>query len=193
MWNLGRYQIPLSVIQTALRSVEEPQDQVKATSSRVAGRLDLPLDQKQFVIESRMNESISLDSSRGHTFCINPPAWELRVSLFSKCPFSLAMTALAQAPGQACTDRALHAPHSALIGFANRLQYQHRSCPLLAPHTRTGREPHELLGVVVSFNQNFPANLQALNYNSLQATFKCCILQSDSAAEPPFSFGIAPG
>lgn len=57
-------------------------------------------------------ESISLDSSRGHTFCIDPPAWELRVSLFSKCPFSLAKTAPAPAPGQACTVRAFHALHS---------------------------------------------------------------------------------
>lgn len=114
----------------------------------VSGRLDLPLDWKQFMLGPRMKASLSIPLE-ATLFCIDPPAWELRVSLFSKCPFSLAKTALAPTPSQACTARALHAPHSALLGFATRLQYQHRSCPLLAPHTRTGREPRALLGVVV--------------------------------------------
>lgn len=58
-------------------------------------------------------------------FCIDPPAWELRVSLFSKCPFSLAKTALAPTPGEACTARA---PRSTLCTL--RFRYP---APISAP------------------------------------------------------------
>lgn len=83
-------------------------------------------------------------------FLYGPTCMGASCLIVDKCPFSLARTALVRASGQACTVRALPAPHSALLGFANRLQHQHRSCPLLAPHTRTAGEPRALLGTVVS-------------------------------------------
>jgi hypothetical protein len=86
--------------------------------------------------------------------------------------------------------------HTALSGFASRLQHQHRSCPFPALHRRTGREPRALLGVVVS---SCKASLQTLELRTTTPGEPASpptgwLLQWPLAAEPPFcSFPSAPG
>lgn len=84
---------------------------------------------------------------------------------------SPARTALAGLPGRVCgRPRAPRAPHSALQGALTRSQHQHRSCPLPAPHTRTGRELPRAPGSCSPGLPVFLPHRRAENYISQQAS-----------------------
>lgn len=95
---------------------------------------------------------------------------------WQKCSFSLPRTTLARGAPQASTRR--RAPSSA-PSFANPLQHQHRSCPLLTPHALPGPRPRGLLGVVVFSKYPFLQTRESLNNISRQPPLQAgCLLPS---------------